>query len=200
MRKRKSDGDALKSSHADGLLRSKTRGWRILEPVFGILSPAIEVCRPLFSLQSLVFLLVFLLVISWFGNSRYRQAGPTLKSQPQGYPYLRPDTAGRIAAYEEIWRNEEAGLWDWLEERVGLTGDNAFPDQVGRKQAGSEGRQEADGSWSRGPMVDHSSSMSDRELDWAIKLTEEKLRLLKRKVENGKRNRAKDTSSAKNEK
>lgn len=184
VRKRKSEGDALKSGSVDGTSASKASTWGLLEPLRRLFTPVLEICKPLFSLQSLVGLLVFLLIISWFGNSRHRHASPQL-----GFLALRPDNAKRMAAYEEIWRTEESALWDWLEERIGMDDGHFFPTE--KVRAGPDGGKTAEASSGRflGGMNGKSGSISDREVEWAIELTEEKLRLLKQKLQKEKRSR-----------
>ena len=181
LRKRKSEGDALKPAVHDSSSRTVMSSWGPLEPLRKLVNPMLETCKPLFTLQSLVGLLVFLLIISWFGNSRHRNISPT-----HGFAISKSDSAQRIAAYEEIWRSEEAALWEWLEERVGLGDGWAFPTEVNHRNAdrsrhGEAGRQKVlDGE------AQESGSMSEREVEWAIKLTEEKLKLLKQKVRKGR--------------
>jgi len=82
-------------------------------------------------------------------------------------------TPHKLAAYEEMWRREESGLWNWLEDRVGL-------DAIGDDVAGKESRQLL----SRNVMAAKVSNeqMSDREVDEAIRVTEEKLSALKAAV------------------
>ena len=78
-------------------------------------------------------------------------------------------TPERIAAYEEIWRREESELWDWLEERVGMERLREATRNPGeRKNLEDKLRDE---------------KMEERELDSAIRVTEEKLKVLKGGVE-----------------
>ena len=194
VRKRKSEGDALKSNLPDNKAQQHGSSWGPLEPIHKIVVTAIETCKPLLSLQSLVGLLVFLLIISWFGNSRHRNS-PT---QPS-FLSIRPSTSQRIIAYEEIWRSEEAALWEWLEDRVGMGDGRTFPTDMGRGNADMSKLAEADRSRILGAVGEQAKSMSEREIDWAIKLTEERLELLKRRVQKGKRSNAatKDSTRAK---
>ncbi|KAA8570030.1 hypothetical protein EYC84_002367 [Monilinia fructicola] len=71
----------------------------------------------------------------------------------------------RIAAYEEIWRREESELWLWLEERAGMERLR----EVGRmpvERLDVEDRLKSEG-------------MEEREIEDAIRVTEERLLLLK---------------------
>jgi hypothetical protein len=79
--------------------------------------------------------------------------------------YSYPD---RIAAYEEMWRREESELWDWLEERVGLDrlNDGAIPTR--KKTAETRTVEEKL----------REDRMDEREIEEAIRVTEEKLKVL----------------------
>ena len=91
-------------------------------------------------------------------------------------------TPHKLAAYEEMWRREESGLWNWLEDRVGL---DAFGDDVSAKESRHL--------LSRNDMAAKVSNeqMSDREVDEAIRVTEEKLSALKAAVDRKKGAKAK---------
>ena len=108
-------------------------------------------------------LLVGLLVAAWFGFGDRRGGGGGME---------RWGSAERMIAYEEVWRREESELWEWLEERGGKGG-------VGG----------AGGVGGGGPAVEREVPPVDggREMDVAIKVTEEKLRALKGAVEKRKR-------------
>lgn len=89
--------------------------------------------------------------------------------------------ADRLAAYEDAWRREESELWEWLEERVGMNefeGGGDRNDAASRAAAarGRSGKRMAD---PRGvEQRVREEKMSGRELREAIRVTEEKLRLL----------------------
>jgi hypothetical protein len=77
----------------------------------------------------------------------------------------------RLAAYEEMWRREESDLWEWIEERAGLErlgGGGAEP--VVRKRSVEPRTVEEKVRGGR---------MDERELREAIRVTEEKLEVLK---------------------
>jgi hypothetical protein len=86
-------------------------------------------------------------------------------------------TPHKLAAYEEMWRREESGLWNWLEDRVGL-------DAIGDDVSSKESRHLL----SRNDMAARvgNEQMSDREVDEAIRVTEEKLSALKAAMEKKK--------------
>ncbi|KAI0484656.1 hypothetical protein GGR56DRAFT_680294 [Xylariaceae sp. FL0804] len=144
---------------------SKAQDWGLFEPLHGILGPIFDILKPVFTGNVVYGLLVGLLVATWFGFG--------LNGQPRGVGYGRdlgllgyPD---RAAAYEEIWRREESDLWDWLEERVGLhrLNEGAMPVRkrtMEPRTAENKLREER---------------MNEREVEEAIRVTEEKLQVLK---------------------
>lgn len=132
-------------------------------------------------------LLVGLLVAAWFGfGFPPSRDSSTYSQHPAHMGAYFPD---RVAAYEEMWRREDSELWEWLEERVG----------VGRLSNGGLG---GDG---RGPSAAASSAsaaafaakkkkaveprtleerireekMDGRQVEEAIRVTEEKLEVLR---------------------
>jgi hypothetical protein len=118
-------------------------------------------------------LLVGLLVATWFGfGFTGRQPTSAYGSDLGGF-YGYPD---RVAAYEEMWRREESELWEWLEERVGLDrlGDGRLS---GRKRALEPRTVEEKMREER---------MDEREIETAIRVTEEKLKVLKQVVDKRK--------------
>lgn len=122
--------------------------------------------KPLLSGNMVYGLLVGLLVAAWFsfGYSRGSGGGKDI-----GFFVNTPE---RIAAYEEMWRREESELWSWLEERVGM--DRVHMNNPGSDQAKSIEEK------LRG------EKLSEREMETAIKVTEEKLQALKHVVEKQK--------------
>ncbi|GKT45708.1 membrane-anchored lipid-binding protein YSP2 [Colletotrichum spaethianum] len=137
------------------------KDWGPLEPVRGILEPILDIAKPLMTGNMMYGLLVGLLVATWFGfglPGRY----PTGDMRMYGYP-------DRLAAYDEMWRREESELWEWLEERVGLERlhEGSLPT---RKRAIEPSTVEERVREDR---------MDEREIEEAIKVTEEKLKVLK---------------------
>ena len=93
-------------------------------------------------------------------------------------------TPERIAAYEEMWRKEESELWDWLEDRVGFddlpfSTAGAVPVNRGKEKSRERDIEER--------LKDE--KMGEREIEDAIKVTQERLDGLKRVVEKRKRER-----------
>ncbi|KAK5001355.1 hypothetical protein LTR60_007404, partial [Cryomyces antarcticus] len=104
----------------------------------------------------------------------FRQPTTTSGTGSVGFSGL--GTPQRIAAYEEIWRREESELWDWLEERVGLEDVQA---------GGFDGKKKAKTVKTFEGMLE-SERMSERQIDDAIRVTEERLGALKEAVEKRK--------------
>ncbi|KAF9869559.1 GRAM domain-containing protein [Colletotrichum karsti] len=135
--------------------------WGPLEPVRGILEPILDIAKPLMTGNMMYGLLVGLLVATWFGfGLPGRQSSSDLRMY--GYP-------DRLAAYDEMWRREESELWEWLEERVGLERLHD-PNMSTRKRAMEPTTAEEKLREDR---------MDEREIEEAIKVTEEKLKVLK---------------------
>jgi hypothetical protein len=168
--KSKKKGRKEKSRSAPGEIDgvSDSRGtplkdeWGLFEPLHGPLGPIVDTVKPLLSGNMVYGLLVGLLVAAWFSFG-YSRSGSG--SKDMGFFVSTPE---RIAAYEEMWRREESELWTWLEERVGM--DRLNMNSLNTDQAKSieeKLRQE---------------KISEREIDTAIKATEEKLQAMKHAV------------------
>lgn len=87
----------------------------------------------------------------------------------------------RIAAYEELWRREESDLWDWMEERLEV----AYP--VGGRDEKTVGQARAAKEKLGGKGKVKRGRMREREVEEAIRVTEERLGVLKRAIREGKR-------------
>ncbi|KAE8443563.1 hypothetical protein EG329_001725 [Mollisiaceae sp. DMI_Dod_QoI] len=167
-RKGRQSNSLAKQTDGASETKSTTEDWGLLEPIHGILGPLVDIVKPLLTGNIVYGLLVGLLVASWFGfgfSSKGRGRNDL------GLGYL--GTPERVAAYEEIWRREESELWEWLEDRVGAdrlrdVGKMPIEAQVIQNKLKDE-------------------KMDEREVDAAIKVTEEKLRVLKATVEKLKR-------------
>ncbi|KAL8826084.1 MAG: hypothetical protein Q9191_004015 [Dirinaria sp. TL-2023a] len=158
--------------------QAKDENWGLLEPLHGILGPVVDVFKPYISSNMVIGFLLFLIVFSWLRGPRTPAKGQL------GLPAM--SSSDRIAAYEEIWRREESELWDWLEERVGMQGI-AYPvasegqDQRALKKARNQREQTLKNQGVRAKLAQE--SMSDRQVDHAIQVTEERLRDLKEAVQ-----------------
>jgi hypothetical protein len=153
----------------DGASDSKpaAEDWGLFEPVHGILGPILDIVKPLLTGNMMYGLLVGLLVASWF---RFGFSGRGGAGRDLGLGYF--GTPERVAAYEEIWRREESELWEWLEDRVGM---DKLRD-VGKMPVEAQNMEERL----------KNERMEERELDNAIRVTEEKLNVLKKTVEKRK--------------
>ncbi|VUC21812.1 unnamed protein product [Clonostachys rosea] len=142
------------------------QSWGALEPIRVVVEPLSDIIKPLLTGNVMYGLLVGLLVSSWFGFG----FTPGRNHPGNGIGLDGPD---RLIAYEEIWRREDSELWDWLEERVGLERLN---------DAGGNPRKRA-----TQPRVFEQKMKEDRmdarEVEEAMRVTEEKLRILQEAVD-----------------
>lgn len=143
--------------------QAKQSNWGLLEPLRSLLGPVADILESIFTPQIIITLLGALLIYSWFFRGAATAVGPNQWSAAQ-----------RQVAYEEIWRHEESELWHWLEDRVAL-------DRVQSSVAGEKTRQ---GKSENVPL--QPENMKEREMDEAIRITEERLKVLKQKVEKDK--------------
>ncbi|KAH7065759.1 hypothetical protein BKA63DRAFT_164346 [Paraphoma chrysanthemicola] len=144
--------------------QTKQADWGLFEPLHGLLGPVADIIGPIFTPQIIITVLGALLLYSWFFRGASSALGPNQWSIAQ-----------RQVAYDEIWRHEESELWKWLEDRVAL--DRAHSSVTGGSLLHDDSKQ------ARLPPA----NMKEREMDEAIKITEERLRVLKQKVEKEKR-------------
>jgi len=154
--------------------QAKQSNWGLLEPVRGLMGPFADILESIFTPQIIITLLGALLIYSWFFRGGSNAVGPNQWSAAQ-----------RQVAYEEIWRHEESELWNWLEDRVAL-------DRVHSSVAGKRINIEDEPQIRLQP-----KDMKEREMDEAIRITEEKLQVLKQKV--GKERVRSKTKSPKEE-
>ena len=153
------------SGAADAAVQPKAN-WGLFEPVRGLLGPVADL------LNTQVFMTILIALVLYF---YFFRAPPYTHASSQ----LSLSTPQRLAAYEQIWRTEENELWNWLEDRV------AFDQSAGllakeREQAVLR-RQRL--KREMGDKLDEGAKrMSEREMDEAIRVTEERLEGLKRAV------------------
>lgn len=160
------DGDSGKKGKPDG----GKHHWGPLEPVRSIVEPCLDVLQPVLTGNVMYGLLVGLIVAMWFGFG----------SPPKNNASFGPEVGfyghGRHAAYEEMWRRQDSELWEWLEERVGMERLNS--DGPGVRKRAIEHRTVED------KLRDE--RMDGREIEEAIRVTEEKLRVLREVVGKGR--------------
>lgn len=142
----------------------------MLEPLHGILGPVVDLFKPLATGNIAYGVLVGMLLFAWLGYG--------LTNRPVAAPYA-PGLGGfygyhdRLAAYEEMWRREESELWEWLEERVGMDRLNSGEIHPRKKVAEPRTMDERL----------REDRMDEREIKEAIRITEEKLQVLKSVVD-----------------
>ena len=172
LRKPKSEGSSLKQSAT-----SKSSTWGPFQPAYDSINAIVRRVKPLFSVYSIVVGLLFLLTIAWFGNARVRRVGPPFPPSRIGINGKVP-YASRVTVWEDLWLNEEEALWEWLQDRTGLAEGFAFPLP---SSSSDHDNSDAPGSAPRSGRS-RKRSNNDRDLQWAIKITEDRLALLKEKV------------------
>lgn len=141
--------------------------WGLLEPLHGPLRPITDLMPSFVSAQVVILFLGLLLLTSWL-----RGGAPAAGRNVSPYGLATP---ARIAAYEEMWRREESELWDWLEERVRM--DRATPMTAGKgpsKRASAAMGQK---------VLAETERMSQRQIEEAIRVTQNKLETLREAVE-----------------
>lgn len=153
--------ESQKGSERQG--SSKAQDWGAFEPLRGVLGPIFDIIKPVLTGNVVYGLLVGLLVASFFGFG-VRPAGP---GYGRNLGFLgHPE---RAIAYDEAWHREESDLWDWLEDRVGhhRMSQDAIPPRkrVMEPQTVEEKMRE--------------ERMNEKEMAEAIRVTEEKLKILK---------------------
>lgn len=159
------DADEANAQRSASVAAEKeVSNWGPLEPLHKALSPVISILNPFMNSQVVIAVLTVLLLYTWINPPRRGGMGMSFPG------YSSPE---RIAAYEEIWRREESNLWDWLEDRVGL--DGIFvPSGEGQQRD----RQKVLAARNMGKKVEE-GRMSERQMDDAIRVTEERLSVLK---------------------
>lgn len=146
--------------------------WGLFEPLRGILEAISSIIGPIFTPQVIIGILVLLLAYNWLFSGR--------RGASVAFPKGRE---ARMAAYEEIWRREESELWDWLEDRVGL--ENGVPIAQHGGDGGTGARQQVLRSNNAERKI-RDEKMEQRQVDDALRVTEERLAALKDAVQRKK--------------
>lgn len=159
----------------------KGDSWGLFEPIRPILEPFTSILSPLWSGNVAIFLIGILLYMAFFrtsSSSSLAHQGCSSHGLPQ-----------RLAAYEEMWRNEETELWNWLEDRVGMDG-MVFPNAYRAPEPHPSRRSSGGGANNERELASRlrEEKVSDREMDHAIRTTRQRLDVLeemmkKRKVQ-----------------
>ncbi|KAH6625770.1 hypothetical protein C7974DRAFT_456064 [Boeremia exigua] len=137
--------------------QAKQSDWGLLEPI-RLIVPFSDTIESLFTPQIIITVLGALLMYSWFFRGT-----PAGVSGPNHW-----NTHQRQVAYDEIWRHEESELWKWLEHRVAI--DRVQHEAAYKFTPDAAQRVEP-------------KNMKEREIDEAIRVTEQKLAELKGSVE-----------------
>ena len=171
----------LTRSTSQAKAADQSSDWGILEPLHGILGPVADILGPLISANVVIGILLLYILISWFRRPSVAPKGSV------GFPRMTPSE--RIVAYEELWRQEESELWSWLEDRIGLE-DLVYPAaREGKdRDAVTKARQERERALTARSMESKlkDGKASDKQVDDAIRLAEERLEALKSAAENRK--------------
>ena len=159
---------------ADARAQAQSDNWGLLEPLHGLLGPIVDIFKPFINANMVIAFLLLFIVVTWLRSPR-----PPPKGQVGFSGLPSPE---RIAAYDEIWRREESDLWDWLEERIRLEGisypaSSKQQDHEAVRKARTQREQSVKGRGMQARLA--TESMKQREIDHAIKLTEERLQELK---------------------
>ncbi len=126
----------------------------------GALQPVTDIFGQMSTASIVLGTLLIFVVLLWFRQSYWAPAS-------RGGSYdNRALMAQKLVAYEELWQREESDLWSWLDDRIGL-------DALGTPVAASDAS----------PIATKAQNMDDRKVDEAIRVTEERLRDLKKMVE-----------------
>jgi hypothetical protein len=143
--------------------QAKQSDWGMFDPLRSLLGPVADILEFIFTPQVFIPLMGALLIYSWFFRGASTAVGPNQWSAAQ-----------RQVAYDEMWRHEESELWKWLEDRVAM-------DRVQSSVAGGRIHEDSNEQVRIQP-----ANMKEREMDEAIRITEERLKVLKQKVEKDK--------------
>lgn len=144
---------------------AKPSDWGVFEILRPILGPFVGLLGPFVTSQTVIAVLFALLIYTWIH--------PPSPRGGVGFPGAV--SSDRLAAYEELWRREESNLWDWLDDRVGLdsiyapsgSGEGSSKQKILTVKAMGKRLEEVD------------AKMSERQMDDAIRTTEERLKALK---------------------
>jgi hypothetical protein len=145
--------------------------WGLLAPLESILEPIVDIIKPLLPANFGVLLLAVALT--------YLVASKLALRTSQSQVSWAGDI-GSPGHWEDIWRREEQGLWDWLEDRIGM---DEIPtlQQRNSKQKTFEKVFESRTA---------GTALKDRQVDEAIAVMEERLDALRKVVEKKKRQAA----------
>jgi hypothetical protein len=151
--------------------------WGLFEPLRGTFGPIVTIMKPLASSMATTTIILLLCTIC-FRRPLYDPPGALSRTGQT--------RSARVAAYDEMWQREESDLWSWLEDRVGvddLSWKKALNSRLNRTpgrtaKAKAKDRQKALASTDLETRL-REERMSEREMEDAIRVTEERLEVLK---------------------
>ncbi|KAF2836707.1 hypothetical protein M501DRAFT_939097 [Patellaria atrata CBS 101060] len=185
-RKEISDAPAPVDSHTTSNTRDRagnaSRG--LLEPLRSVFGPIVDLLGTATVITAIFFILASLF---WFSRP---SSGPGVNMGGIGLSGIA--TPQRIAAYEEIWRREESELWKWLEDRMAL--DRISADVLRDEEDLDRRRRLRKSKSMEGRLEDE--AMTEREIDEAIRVTQERLEALKDAVERRKQKGRKERDAS----
>jgi hypothetical protein len=143
-----------------------SNSWGVLEPLKPVLGPVVDVLKPF--IPANFALVVVTVLVTWIVATRLRP--PQVAQTP-----ALAIPGGQERYWDEKWRAEEEGLWEWLEDRVGLdtvpqARQRGFEKSVREKTAGKV--------------------MKQRQMEEAIGVLKERLELMEKVMEKEKAEKA----------
>ena len=173
--------DNLTRTSSQGKAADESKNWGIFEPVHGYLGPVVDIVGPVVGANTVIGVLILYIIISWF-----RQ--PQVQSR-QALGPLRMTPSERMIAYEELWRQEESELWDWLEDRIGIE-DLVYPAarEGDDRDAVMKARKEREKVLQARTMEAKlkEDKVGNKQVDDAVRIAEERLEALKRAAQRRK--------------
>ena len=151
--------------------------WGLFTPLKTYLGPVADIISPLIGgAPGLVAICLVLTVFFWWqSRGAYSRHANTAVGGGSGvyHPHQYWDT---------LWRSEEDGLWEWLEDRVGINEVVAPPSP--RANSFERTARSRRGSGAAGAGL--TQGMKRREVEDAIGVMEERLAILRKVVEEGR--------------
>ncbi|KAF1809189.1 hypothetical protein P152DRAFT_442476 [Eremomyces bilateralis CBS 781.70] len=155
------------------------KGWTVVEALRSTVVPLIDIVSML-GMPGVLTTLVVLILWLWLRVTRLQDSVAVAPLNMVGGvrgPHSIPGPA-RLAAYEQLWEQEENELWKWLEDRVGaaemadVAAKERMPGMTRQKKEQQERamRDRVEGAVGKG--------MDERRMDEAIRVTKERLEAL----------------------
>jgi len=156
--------------------------WGVFLPLKPVLGPVVEIV-PGGGMGLLIGLGVLLLICSFTGTLPFfgRKSTAGSRNPPGRYPRpgMPPSRYGSYPDWEQSWYAEEQGLWDWLEDRVGLNAAS-----MGGVPSNTQEERRAK-AWNmlskveRNQVLNTIGELGEREVEEAVKVMEKKLEVLR---------------------